>query len=94
MNYEILVAAVERAINQADPVGLLRIGAPSDEYTPEVGTVLPRLTSAKRRENVAAVLHEEFVRWFGADIAGPRERYDTPARLIWDALLAYRRGNR
>jgi hypothetical protein len=35
--YKELVAAVERAINEADPIGLLEIGAPPDEYAPEIG---------------------------------------------------------
>jgi hypothetical protein len=29
--YRILVSAVEHAINEADPIGLLDIGAPADE---------------------------------------------------------------
>jgi len=41
-----LVAAIERAINEADPLGLLEGGAPSDEYAPEIGTILPRLANA------------------------------------------------
>jgi hypothetical protein len=40
IRYEDLVAAVERAINEADP-GLLAGGAPSDEYAPEIGTIIP-----------------------------------------------------
>jgi hypothetical protein len=36
--YQDLVADVERAINEADPIGLLAGGAPSDEYAPEIGT--------------------------------------------------------
>jgi hypothetical protein len=32
--YQALVAAVERAINEADPIGLLEAGAPTDEYGP------------------------------------------------------------
>ena len=69
-HYRVLAAAVERAINEADPIGLLEIGAPSDE------------------------LHEEFLRWFGDRIAGPREAYERPARRIWDAVLAYRQSIR
>ena len=91
-NQEILVAAVQRAINEADPVGLLHIGAPSDEYSPEVGTIVPRLASAERLDNVAAVLHEEFVRWFGDDTAGPRHTYEAPAGKIWEAVLEFRKG--
>ena len=41
IRYQDLVAAVERAINEADPIGLLAGGAPSDEYAPETGTILP-----------------------------------------------------
>jgi hypothetical protein len=39
--YQALAAAVERAINEADPIGLLETGAPADEYGPEIGTILP-----------------------------------------------------
>lgn len=34
--YLMLVAAIERAINEADPIGLLEIGAPTDEYGPDL----------------------------------------------------------
>jgi hypothetical protein len=33
--YQLLFVAVERAINEADPLGLLELGAPSSEYAPE-----------------------------------------------------------
>jgi hypothetical protein len=46
--YRDLVAAVERAINEADPIGLLAGGAPSDEYAPEIGTIIPLLANAHR----------------------------------------------
>lgn len=66
--HQMLVAAVDRAINEADPIGLLEIGAPADEYAPEVGTIVPRLASVERPEDVAPLLHEEFIRWFGDPI--------------------------
>lgn len=88
--YEALVAAVERAINEADPTGLLEIGAPPDEYAPEIGTIVPRLTSVDRLDDVVAVLHEEFIRWFGDDTAGPRHAHEASARRIWDAVVEYR----
>ena len=89
--HQVLVAAVERAINEADPIGLLEIGAPADEYAPEVGTIVPRLASVERPEDVATLLHEEFIRWFGDDTAGPPHAYEAPARRIWDAVMEYRR---
>jgi hypothetical protein len=40
------------AINETDPIGLLEIGAPSDEYAPEIGTIVPRLASVDRLDDV------------------------------------------
>ena len=89
--YQALVAAVERAINEADPIALLDIGAPTDEYAPEIGTILPRIANAERPDDVTDVLHEEFLRWFREGTAGPRQAYEAAAHRIWDALLEYRR---
>jgi hypothetical protein len=85
-----LVAAVEHAINEADPISLLEIGAPADEYAPEIGTIVPRLASVEKSEDVATILHEEFIRWFGEDTAGPRHAYEASARRIWDAVMEFR----
>ena len=89
--YQDLVAAVERAINEADPIGLLEGGAPSDEYAPEIGMIIPRLAHAQRPDDVTGVVHEEFLRWLGEGTAGPRKAYEAPSRRIWDALLEYRK---
>jgi hypothetical protein len=70
--YQSLVADVARAIDDADPIGLLEGGAPADEYGPEIGTIVPRVVNAQSVEEVTTVLHEEFLRWFGDDIAGTR----------------------
>ena len=90
--YQSLVAGVERPINQADPIGLLKGGAPADEYGPEIGTIVPRVVNAQSIEEVTTVLHEEFVRWFGKDTAGPRHPYEAPAGKIWEAVLEFRKG--
>ena len=89
--YQSLVSAVERAIDDADPIGLLEGGAPADEYGPEIGTVVPRVVNAQSIEEVTTVLHEEFLRWFGDDIAGTRHTYEAPAGKIWKALLELRK---
>ena len=88
--YQRLVAAVERAINEADPIRLFEAGAPTDEYSPEINTILPRLAGVQGLSDVTDILHAEFVRWFDERIAGPREGYEEAARRIWAALLEYR----
>ena len=74
--YQALFAAVERAINDA---------------APEIGTIVPRVVNAQSVEEVTTVLHEEFLRWFGDDTAGPRHAYEAPAGKIWKALLEFRK---
>lgn len=90
--FEALVAATARAINDADPIGLLAIGAPEDEYSPEVHTIVPRVSRAASPAEVRQILHEEFVRWFDPSIAGSEDVYEAPARRIWAAVVQYRAG--
>jgi len=85
-----LAEAVARAIDESDPIGLLAMGAPPDEYDPEVRTILPRLSGASGVEDVLVILHDEFSRWFGADKAGPRQAYEAAASQIWEAVRKYR----
>jgi len=88
-NYARLVEAVSNAIDRADPIGLLAMGCPTDEYAPEVGSIVPRLNVANNVDDVQSILYEEFVRWFGE--AGPRDSYKTAADDVWNALVEYRR---
>jgi len=54
-----------------------------DEYDPEVGTIIPRLPDCKSQEDVLNVVHEEFVNWFGVDVAGPKMKYEAVSEEIW-----------
>lgn len=87
--YVVLVDAVSAAIDKADPIGLLAGGAPSDEYAPEIGTIVPRLKTANSADDVQRIIHEEFVRWFG-DIAGRLDAYGEVGVNVWGALQAFR----
>jgi hypothetical protein len=73
-------------MNEADPLGLIALGCPADEYDPEIGTILPRLKEAGSVFELQRIVHEEFTRWFGAETAGPRKRHAEVARLIWAHL--------
>ena len=64
-------------------MGLIAMGAPADEYDPEISTILPRLREASAAVDVQRILHEEFVRWFGADLIGPLADYAEVAEKIW-----------
>lgn len=83
-----MVAAV---IAKADPVNLLALGAPGDEYDGEVASILPQLTRARTEDEVRTIIRSEFVRRFGEEVAGPPERYAEAAAAVWLALADTRR---
>jgi hypothetical protein len=87
--YGDLFASVAALLFRHDPVGI-NFEVNPDEYKPEVGTILARLHDCESARDVQYVLHEEFVRWFDAAIAGPEERYDCLAAEIWRLWQQYR----
>ena len=82
-----LYTEVSRLLREADPIRLITIGAQDDEYDPEVSTILPRLCEAPSAADVRKIIHEEFVHWFDADIAGPIAHYAEVAEKIWGVWL-------
>jgi hypothetical protein len=52
--------AVRTVVNREDPIGLLGMGAPEDEYDPEVRDLV-KWRKAVTAEQVGAI----FMRWFG-----------------------------
>ena len=86
--YGALYVHVSRLVREADPIGLIAIGTPKDEYDVEVCTILPRLREATSARDVQRIVHEEFVHWFTAEIAGPPEIYATVSEEIWKTWQA------
>lgn len=68
-----------------DPIAIAsKLDGERDEYEPEVDTILPRLPEVRSFEALAPIIHEEFVRWFGPEIAGGPEDYAETAQEIWE----------
>lgn len=90
--YKHLYEEVEEILFRYDPVGI-NFGENTDEYDPEVGTILPRLKEVCSEADVHGIVHEEFVRWFGASDAGAKDRqpYKDASREIWLAWLRFSR---
>jgi hypothetical protein len=78
--YKLLYDQVAALLFRRDPIGI-NFESNTDEYEPEVGTILPRLRTCTSVDDVATVVFEEFVRWFGE--AGSREAYLEIASDIW-----------
>src|SRR5262250_1064876 len=82
--YRKLLQSVAALLFRHDPIGMIFEGDTNTEYEPEAGTILPRLRGCHSLEDVQAVVHGEFVRWFGVDNAGPPEHYTKVASEIWN----------
>jgi len=63
----------------------------TDEYDPELGTILPRLNKASNYLDVSTIVYEEFKKWFDEDMAEkiPKTSYDNLARDMWNAWEKY-----
>jgi hypothetical protein len=73
-----------------DPIGI-NYETNTGEYEPEAETILPRLRQCQTADDVCRVVHQEFVRWFGADTAGVEAAgYAGVASKIWGLWQAHR----
>jgi hypothetical protein len=88
--YQALYTEVESILFKHDLIGI-NFEYNTDEYDPEVGTILPRLKEANCKEDVASIIYEEFVRWFDEDIALDKENpaYIAMATEVWETWLKH-----
>lgn len=75
---------VKRAVDAADPCGLLEIGAPSDEYELEVGRIAEAVSESDTEERIAEVAAEVFSRAFAEKITA--DKFREFARGVWNEL--------
>jgi hypothetical protein len=88
--YLTLYKEIEALLFRHDPIRIA-LAANKDEYDPEVGTILPRLSACASPEDATRVVHEEFVHWFGPDLAGDRGRYSDIGREVWEVWQGFRK---
>ncbi|ACB51679.1 hypothetical protein cce_2329 [Crocosphaera subtropica ATCC 51142] len=81
--YGIVFNTLSEILFRHDPIGI-NFGDNTDEYDPEVGTILPRLETATTEDQVLQIIHEEFIKWFDADLVGSKEKYQALARDVWE----------
>src|SRR6266852_7943123 len=83
--YRELYDQVAELLFRHDPIGI-NFETNTDEYEPEVGTILPRLKEAVSPEELCRIIYEEFFRWFNGDeLVGPPSKYTDIAKEIWNA---------
>lgn len=73
---------IQHILFEHDPIGLIRCGAPHNEYSPESQTIAPQISAGMTVEEVAKVVFEEFVKWFHINLVGNYDNYIRIARDI------------
>ena len=86
MEYGRLFDTISGILFQHDPIGI-NFDDNTDEYEPEVETILPRLRSCRSSDDALNVIYDEFQKWFDGD-AGPREAYTEISKEVWAAWSA------
>lgn len=84
-----LYEEVEAILFRHDPVGI-NFGENTDEYDPEVSTILPRVVRATSQDEVQRIVREEFEHWFGPDIIMRGESSEVIAAEIFEAVVNHR----
>ena len=77
-----LISQIEAILFAADPIGI-NFETNTDEYSPEAKTIASRLREAGTTDELLRIVQEEFIHWFGPEIAGAVERYRGIATSIW-----------
>ena len=59
---------IKNVIDKHDPIGLLSIGAPDDEYIPEVKRLAPQIKKDMTEQELSTLIHDVFVEMFEMQI--------------------------
>lgn len=74
--------AIKTIIDEWDPLGLLAMGCPDDEYNLEIVDVVRLLAQVKSADELALGIRQVFIEWFGEYL--PLEKCLSPALKIWN----------
>ena len=87
--YTALYDDVSSILFRHDPMGI-NFETNTDEYEPEVGTILPRLKEANSEDDLTRIIHQEFIRWFNGDnLVGEPAKYKLISGDIWRAYQKF-----
>ena len=97
---------ITEIFNRYDPIDLIKIGAPSDEYGYEISRILSKLKNAKSVLEARTIIYEVFDQSFnygysasnlsklvkiGDDFAGTETDYHLIAEEVWAAWETFKR---
>lgn len=89
--YEALV----QLLAEYDLIGLVKMGAPKDEYEPEVDVILGRLNEASSPDALRQIIYEAFVQCFSlsdeALVVGVKAQLEVIGSVAWNSWRRWQR---
>ena len=70
-------------LNELDPQGLLKMGAPSDEYTIEATSIASLIKQDMSKQDILDLVYGVFKEMFGDELAGERSSYQRIADRVY-----------
>jgi hypothetical protein len=77
---DIVTPIVKEIINREDPINLLHLDAPKDEYGSEIQTIAAGIRKCTSIEGIQKLIYATFKDSFGVDVAG---------EISWYSKIAY-----
>lgn len=81
-----LEKVLREEINRADPIGLISLGAPADEYVIEVRKIEQGFNKIRNGKALEEFIYKTFVEMFDAKLAGPKSVYLKLSNRIYRRL--------
>ncbi|MTD31173.1 DUF1871 family protein [Planomicrobium sp. YIM 101495] len=72
---------MKKVVDKWDPIDLLAMDCPPDEYDPEIRDIVKLLDRTTSADELAAGIRNVFIEWFGEDLT--LEKCQLPAIEIW-----------
>lgn len=85
-SYKRYLADLREVLNHHDPIRLLAVGAPEDEYDLERSVIGAKLVHCCSVDDVQTMVYDVFCEYFGADTAGARDSYVPLAEHLWNTV--------
>lgn len=79
-------------INDVDPEGLIRMGAPENEYSPEIKRICEKLDRCTSVEYTLEMVYALFCKMFSVDSSLPKEKWLPVAQALYALKSASKQG--
>lgn len=82
-----IAKVIRTEINRADPIGLISMGAPSNEYDPEINIIVKKILKTGSVDELEhLIIYKTFVEMFGLETVGQKYKYKKLALNIFSKL--------